>query len=239
MQTRRQPALGPKALAIAYLVCAIAPAGAQDAKSAYPAMAPLAPYLMANPADEIALAKSAAPPSIADEAEVLTLGSNGYETAVKGKNGFTCLVERGWAASFDDSVFWNPKNRSPICLNPAAVRSILPPYVERTQWVLAGVPVSDMIARTKAQLQAKTYLLPEAGSMSYMMSKQGYLNDRAGHWHPHVMFWVANADAASWGANLRDSPVFAGPMSPEPITIFFVPVKNWSDGTPDEMEKHQ
>jgi hypothetical protein len=184
------------------------------------------------------LARTAAPVSISGDAEVLTLSSHGYETAVKGKNGFVCLVERGWAASFDDPVFWNPKNRSPICLNPAAVRSVLPAYLERTQWVVAGVSKSVMLERTKAALAAKTYVLPEPGSMSYMMSKQGYLNDDAGHWHSHVMFWAANTDEAAWGANLDDSPVFAAQMNPEPITIYFIPVKKWSDGTPDEKDKH-
>jgi hypothetical protein len=218
---------------LALLICAIGAAGADDAKNPFPAMAPVAQYQMANPADEIALARSAAPPSISGDADVMTLGSKGYETAVKGNNGFVCLVERGWAASFNDSVFWNPRNRSPICLNPAAVRSVLPAYLERTQWVLAGVSRSAMLDRTKAALAAKTYVLPEAGAMSYMMSKQGHLNDRAGHWHSHVMFWVANTDAAAWGADVDDSPVLSGQMDPEPITIFFIPVKKWSDGTPD------
>jgi hypothetical protein len=222
------------ALGFAFVICAIAPASAQDTKDKYPAMAPLSQYLMPKPSDEIALARSAAPPSVSADADVLTLSTHGYETAVKGKNGFVCLVERGWAASFEDAVFWNPKNRSPICLNPAAVRSILPAYIERTEWVVAGVPKSVMIERTKAELAAKKYVLPEAGAMSYMMSKQGYLNDAAGHWHPHVMFWVANTDEAAWGANLDASPVFAAKMDPENITIYFVPVAKWSDGTPDK-----
>jgi hypothetical protein len=164
------------------------------------------------------------------------LSSHGYETAVKGKNGFVCLVERGWAANFEDMVFWNPKNRSPICLNAAAVRSILPAYFERTKWVIAGETKASMADRIKAELAAKTFVLPEPGAMSYMMSKQGYLNDAAGHWHPHVMFWVANMDEAAWGANLKESPIFAQQSDVEPITTYFVPVAKWSDGTPDKMK---
>jgi len=212
----------------------MASAGAEDKKNPYPAMAPLAQYMMATPAEEIALARTAAPPSIAGDAGVMVLGNHGYETAVKGKNGFVCIVERGWAANFEDTVFWNPKNRSPICFNAPAVRSVLPAYLERTQWVITGVSKSDMMSRTKAQLKAKNYVLPEPGAMSYMLSKQGYLNDAAGHWHPHVMFWVANSsDAAAWGENADGSPVLAQKMDPEPITIFFIPVKKWSDGTVD------
>src|SRR5271168_2966027 len=84
------------------LICATAPALAGDAQAAYPAMAPIGQYLMPSPADEIALARSAAPASVAGDADVLTLGGHGYEPAAKGKNGFVCMVWRSWTAGFDD-----------------------------------------------------------------------------------------------------------------------------------------
>jgi hypothetical protein len=49
---------------------------------------------MADRNAEIALARSAAPDAISRDAEVLVLGRNGYQTAVTGKNGFVCVVER-------------------------------------------------------------------------------------------------------------------------------------------------
>jgi hypothetical protein len=205
---------------------------AENAPTAYPAMAPLAQYLIASPAEEVAMARSAAPTSISDNAEVITLGVHGYETAAKGKNGFVCLVWRSWAADFDDPVFWNPKIRGPACLNPAAARSLIPGYLEKTQWALNGVSKSEMIARTKASIAANRFVLPEPGAMCYMMSKQGYLSDTDGHWHPHLMFFLAHTDAAAWGANLKGSPILAGQSDPEPITTYIVPVSSWSDGTP-------
>jgi hypothetical protein len=201
-------------------------------------MAPLRQYQVTSPADEVALARSAAPPSIAGDADVLTLGSHGYETAAKGKNGFVCLVERSWAAGFNDPEFWNPKLRAPICFNPAAVRTVLPSYLERTHWVLAGVSKSDMVARTKAALAANTFVMPEPGVMAFMLSKQGYLSDADGHWHPHLMFFLAHIDGAAWGANLDGSPIYAAQGDPEPVTTFIVPVTKWSDGTPSVMETH-
>src|SRR5215468_7177088 len=114
------------------------PAQSEAPKTAYPQMAPAEQYRIASREDEIALARSAAPPSISADAEVLVLGSRGYESAVKGKNGFVCFVERSWTAGFDDRQFWNPKLRAPNCFNPQAVRSVLPQYLERTTWVLAG-----------------------------------------------------------------------------------------------------
>src|SRR5262245_26398831 len=91
----------------------------QDATTPYPKMAPIEQYLMDRPAD-IALARSAAPDSISRDATILILGRQGYETAVQGKNGFVCMVGRGWGAAFDWAEFWNPKVRAPDCLNPQA-----------------------------------------------------------------------------------------------------------------------
>lgn len=233
---RRVRAIGP-VCGLAALIGAIGAPAADNTKAVYPAMAPISEYLMANQADEIALARSAAPASISDGADVLTLGSHGYETAAKGKNGFVCMVWRSWTAGFDDPQFWNPKLRAPVCLNAAAVRTVLPANDERTKWALAGVSRTDMLARTKAEVAENRFTLPAAGAMSYMMSKQGYLGDTVGHWHPHVMFFVARTDSAAWGANLGGSPVMDVQDDHDPTTTFFVLVPQWSDGTPAIMEK--
>src|ERR1700734_3354936 len=119
---------------------------AQEAKTPYPSMAPLDQYLMERGA-EITLARSAAPASISQDAEVMVLGRHGYETVAKGKNGFVCIVERSWTAGIDEPDFWNPKQRGPICLNPPAVRSYLPQTIMKTESILAG--------RSKAQLFAE------------------------------------------------------------------------------------
>jgi hypothetical protein len=224
--------------ALALLFGTIAPASAQaEDKTPYPSMAPVEQYRVASRSDEIALARSAAPASISGDAEVLVLGEHGYETAVKGKNGFVCLVERGWFAYFDDPVFWNPKIRGPDCLNPAAVSTVLPVNLEKTRWVLAGLSKAEMIARSKSSAAAKK--APAPGAMGFMMSKQGVLSDTDGHWHPHLMFFQRHTDVAGWGANLPDSPVLGVEGGPKEPTILFVPLGKWSDGTsapPMEMQ---
>src|SRR5437016_6774718 len=91
---------------------------AQNAATKYTKMVPVNQYLMADRAAEIALARTAAPKSISADAEVLVLARHGYETAVKGKNGFVCIVGRGWAAAAD-ADYWNPKVRVPMCVNAA------------------------------------------------------------------------------------------------------------------------
>ena len=217
------------------LVAGASPAFGQSASAAYPAMAPIAQYQSATREAEIALARSAAPPSISNEAEILVLGARGYETALSGKNGFVCIVERGWANDFDHAEFWSPKVRSPFCYNAAAARSVLPTYLKRTEWVLSGAPKAEMVKRTRAALAAKTIRPPETGSMCYMMSKDGYLNDDGGHWRPHLMYFLPRTEPALWGANLPGSPMMGTAGGLEPLTIFFAPVPNWSDGSPGPM----
>jgi hypothetical protein len=209
-------------------------AWALDAKTQYLSMAPLDQYLMADRNAEIALAKSAAPTSISRDATILVFEKNGYETAVEGKNGFTCLVERAWMSPMDSPEFWNPKMLGPICYNPAAVRTILPYTVNRTRLVLTGLSKAQIRENITAASAKNELPTPEAGAMSYMMSKEGNLGDSVGHWCPHLMFHSPKTEAASWGADLTGSPVLYNNQYrdfPEPEIIFMVRVLYWSDGT--------
>jgi hypothetical protein len=215
-----------------FFLAAISPAAAQAGKAQYPNMAPVAQYMPASSSAEITLARSAAPAAVSDKAEILVLGAHGFETAVKGTNGWVCYVARSWDNDIDHAEFWNPKTRGPMCLNPAAVRSFLPYSRQRAQWVLSGVSRADMIARTKAAIAAKKIKAPEAGAMSFMLSKNGYLGDNAGGpWHPHVMFWGPPVPGAEWGADVPGSPIISAPSDLMPFTMFFVLVRQWSDGT--------
>jgi hypothetical protein len=207
---------------------------AAAAATPYERMVPLKEYLM--PAgSEIALARSAAPAAISDKATVLTLDSQGYQTAVRGTNGFTCLVERSWGALFQSPDFWNPKIRVPICYNAAASRSVLAYTLRRTKFALAGDLKERILDEVRAAVARNEFPAPEPSAMSFMMSKDGYLADAenaGGHWHPHLMFHVPKVAGASWGANLPGSPVIVDPREiPEPQTIFMVTVSHWSDGT--------
>jgi hypothetical protein len=206
----------------------------EDRSTAYPSMASIEQYLMPDRNAEIALARSAAPGSISSDARILVLGWRGYETAIEGKNGFVCMVERSWMSPFNSAEFWNTKVRVPVCFNPAAARSILPITINRTELVLAGRTKAQMIDSIKAGFDNKGLPLPEAGAMCYMMSRAGYLNDSLGHYVPHLMFYFPLTDKSSWGADLPDSPVTLNPQfrdGPEPITEFVISVGKWSDGT--------
>src|SRR5579862_5010565 len=181
----------------------------QDSKTPYPSMATLDQYLMERNA-EIAMARSAAPEAISRDADVLVLGRHGYETAVKGKNGFVCVVERGWMGPFDGELaanFWNPKLRGPVCFNPPAARSILPMTYKRTEMVLAGESKAQIIEGIKIFIKQKLPPL-EPGAMSYMMSEEQYLTDDGPpNWMAHVMIYTPLMHGAVWGADLPGSPV--------------------------------
>ena len=203
---------------------------AQVATTTYQSMAPIDQYLMADQGAEIALARSAAPESIARDAEVLVLRRHGFETAVKGKNGFVCIVGRGWTSA-PDAEFWSPKVRVPMCVNAAAARSYLLRITRITELALAGrtfAQVNDAIAATIARKELPAM---ESGAMCYMMSKQGYGGDSTPHWPSHLMFFYSDIDPAIWGPNLPGSPVIAVADPMEHLTQFVIPTQKWSDGT--------
>ncbi len=201
-----------------------------EVKLLYPTMAPIAQYRMDRDA-EIALARTAAPASISRDAEIMVMGEKQYEIAVKGTNGFVCLVGRAFTGPLTNPEYWNPKNRSPACLNPPAARSVLPFYLKEAEMVLAGFSKSKIDEGIKSALDKKELGAPESGSMTYMLSKEAYLTDRGGHNLAHLMVELPLIAPAAWGADQADSPVFSASFAPVPMIEFNIPMGQWSDGT--------
>lgn len=239
MRKRKIEMVALAVFVLAALLYATRPIQAQASEThSYAAMAPVDAYLMADVNSEIALARSGAPASISDAAEVMVLGRNGYTTAAKGSNGFLCIVERSWGAETDDAEFWNPKIRAPICFNPAAARSVADIYLMKTKLVLQGKSKAEIVQGLSMALDKKDLPALEPGAMCYMTSKQQYLNDQGMSWHPHLMFFVAGDAAKSWGANLTGSPLMAADAPEERVTTFMVWVGEWSDGTAGPAMTH-
>jgi len=225
-----------KIIALAFALQIILPAAgrqavAQPEKAAYTAMPPLDQYLISDEKSEIALARSAAPSSISDGAQVMVLERDGYKTAVKGTNGFLCIMERSWGQSTDHAEFWNPRMRAPHCFNAQATRSFAPIYLMKTRLVLAGKSRSEIAQAIAAALDKKELPALEPGAMAYMMSKQQYLNDRDKAWHSHAMFFSPGDMTKSWAADDPNSPVIVANDLEERVTILFVLADKWSDGT--------
>jgi hypothetical protein len=152
--------------------------------------------------------------------------------AVKGRNGFVCIVGRGWTSA-PDSEFWNPKVRVPMCVNAAAARSYLLRIAKITELALAGHTLAQVNEAVEAAIARKELPPMESGAMCYMMSKQGYGGDTAPHWPSHLMFFYSDMDPAIWGANLPGSPIIAVADPMEHLTQFVIPTQKWSDGTDD------
>jgi hypothetical protein len=223
-------------MALVVVLSSSASAYAQaPANDPYPTMAPVSQYLMPRDA-EIEMARSAGPASISASAEVLVLTNSGYVVAVKGSNGWVCFVGRMWTAGFDDPEFWNPKGRGPACLNPPAVQSVLPQYLARTKWALAGDTREEIAKKAQAAYADHQFTDPAPASFAFMLSKEGYLNDGvAGPWRPHVMPFVAYDQLATWAAGFKGSPILGPGVSTfrryEPVTIVIL-APFWSDGSP-------
>jgi hypothetical protein len=220
---------------LAALLGAAGPAQAQhvkahDAAPPYPSMAPIAEYRMDRDA-EIALARTAAPASISRDAEIWVLGAKNFELAVHGTNGFVCVVGRAFARPLTNPEFWNPKNRSPICFNPPAARSLWPYALKEAGMALAGATKEQITEAIRAAVANKELGAPEMGSMAYMMSRQAYLTDRGSHNLAHVMFELPRDGV------LKDTPDFVS-WDPAPVIEFNVPVGQWSDGTLVVAGKH-
>lgn len=220
------------ALLFASNVTAYVQAAANDP---YATMAPVSQYLMPRAA-EIEMARSAAPPSISANAEVLVLTKSGYVVAAKGSNGWVCIVGRMWTAGLDDPEFWNPKGRGPACLNPLAVQSVLPFYLARTKWALAGDTREEIAKRSQAGYADHQFTDPAPGSFALMLSKEGYLNDGVkGPWRPHVMPFIALDQLNTWAAGFKGSPILSPATATfrryEPVTIVIL-APFWSDGSP-------
>jgi hypothetical protein len=193
------------------------------------------PYLMPSEQQEIALARSAAPPAISMHATVMVLTARGYVTKVKGSNGFVCVVTRSWdsAGKPNQPNFWDPRISVPKCYNPAAARTLLTEnLLMKTRWVVAGASQAEIVTRVKAAWAAGKIEEDPAGAMSYMMSKRSWgVGGSPGAWRPHLMFYFPVGKVPDLGANLGGVPVVSGAEDDHTVTVnVLVPI--WSDGSP-------
>lgn len=219
---------------------ALSLAGVSTVVAALPLIAQQAPditpYLMSNRAEEIALARSAAPSDVTRKATVLVLTPKGYTEAALGTNGFTCLVLRSFTATPGDKNFWNPRVKGPACFNPPASHTVLPAMLAQVDWMLTGATAADLNARIKKAYAEKRFTVPAAGAMAYMLSPEQYLSDDDPHrWMPHLMFYYDRAlTGATFGAGGYHAPIIdASTDDPNaPVQVIFIPLRAWSDGTP-------
>jgi hypothetical protein len=192
----------------------------------YPA---LSEYLMQQD-EEVALAKSAAPSNISDQATIKVLTANGYKLIHEGENGFVCMVMRGWSAptytpaQFRDLVY-DPKVLAPICFDPLASRTVMPYYELRSKLGMEN-KTTDQIAQGIEAAYARGELPKREGvSFAYMWSADQNLASGVGHWHPHMMVFSPYYKNSMLGANAFGSPLPAvSDDEGTPFAVVVIPV---------------
>jgi hypothetical protein len=141
---------------------------------------------------EVALARTAAPAAVSRKATVMVLTERGFETAVKGTNGVTCVVNRS-----------HPQSLEPHCFDAEGSATILPMELKRTELLREGKSPAEIDREIAAGLLDGTYRLPRRPAMSYMMSPEQVLYSdegrKVGRWKPHLMIYYPHLASADLG----------------------------------------
>ena len=145
---------------------------------------------------EIALARSAAPPSISARARVLAFTDSGFVVADSGSNGVTCVVDRSW-----------PQSLEPHCYDAEGTASILPQSLRRTELAHRGEREEEIDRDVAAGLATGRFRIPRRPALTYMMSAAQVLYDdngrRVGAWRPHLMVYYPYLTNAELGLASR------------------------------------
>ena len=214
-----------KIVMISFIICFAADIAFAEAPK-YPSVDK---YLMPQDA-EIALARSAAPSNISGGATIKVLTKSGFSVVREGKNGFVCMVMRGWSAptytpaQFRDLVY-DPTVRAPICFDPVASRTVMLYYELRSKLGMEG-KTPDQIAEGIQAAYARGKLPKREGvSFAYMWSADQNLGGGVGHWHPHIMVFSPYYENSMLGGNEFGAPLpIVTDDAGTPFTVVVIPV---------------
>ena len=141
---------------------------------------------------EIALARSAAPAAVSQDATVMVLTERGFEVAVQGTGGVTCVVNRS-----------HPESLEPHCFDAEGSATVLPMELRRTELLRDGRSTEEIDSEIAAGLLSGKYRLPRRPAMSYMMSREQVLYSdegrNVGRWQPHLMIYYPHLSSADLG----------------------------------------
>ncbi|MEX2151972.1 MAG: hypothetical protein WD825_01460 [Gemmatimonadaceae bacterium] len=136
-------------------------------------------------AEEVALARSAAPSSISANARVLALTDTGYALIAAGSSSVTCVVNRSWDRSVE-----------PHCYDPEGAATVMQIELRRNYLRHIGTAEDEISEELALGLMSGKYRLPSRPALTYMMSAQQVLYDDtgkyAGKWRPHLMIYYPN-----------------------------------------------
>lgn len=154
------------------------------------------PRLLLPPSEEIALARSAAPPSVAGAARVWIFSSGRYVVADSGASSVQCYVGRGWPGALE-----------PHCFDEEGARTIMPIEMRQSEMLHQGIAADSVQHAIATGIASGKFRLPQRPAMSWMQSAAQVLYDddgsRVGAWKPHIMIYYPylTTQAIGTGAN--------------------------------------
>lgn len=142
---------------------------------------------------ETALALSAAPPYIANDASVYVLDAAGVIRSREGSNGFACFVERDY----------DPRVLYPVCYDPEGTRSLLPVSIRKSELLQQHKSKGEVEVDIAEGFHTGRFRPPAQISVAYALSKDGRsltTDGRIVGATPHVRFYAPYVQAADVGA---------------------------------------
>lgn len=164
--------------------------------------------------DELRLALSAGPLTVSRDADAWVMGDGGFRKAVEGTNGWACLVVR--AAG-------NKEQLAPHCLNPQAVKSVLPAFLREAELQARGMAARDIDTEIRRQFASGELALPSGPAYAYMLSEGQRLGASGGNFRPHFMLYVPYVTNEDIGGDpSRMQFPFVGPYENHPLSTVVV-----------------
>ncbi len=211
----RPPRLLARVITTGALLLLIAPAHAHAQRTPLPLL---------DPAEEAALARSAATADISDHADVWVLAEDGFRLHARGTNGWTCLVERD-----------HPESLAPIYYDPEGTRTLVPGVRRIEQLRAAGLPYRAAVDSVEALYVTGALAEPERPVYTTMLSRGQRLHatpegPAVGAWRPHVMIFhpAFSNEAMALPEGGSVTVTHLGRI----FNYLVVPVAAWSDGSP-------
>jgi hypothetical protein len=163
------------------------------------------------PAIQIALAESAAPPSVGQGSTVYVLGPTGYTKARDGKNGFTCLISR----QRRDTV-------EPECFDAEGTATVLPLRLFVEAQRAGGISEAEISEAVEAGYRSGKFSAPRRPGLVYMLSDHNYVfspeRQEIIHFPGHLMFYAPYATEKEVGSG-PGAPFIVAPGTPHALMI--------------------
>ena len=177
-------------MTVILLLLAASPGTARDFSS----------YMMPK-SEELKLAATAAPSTVTRNASYYVLTDRGFQLEVRGDNGWHCFVERAFFLRTSNGEDYDTSVRAPHCINTEGAATRMQDVFLQARLALEGLDQQAIQAAVNAAYESGSLRPPTGLAMTYMMSPQQWLGESAGHWYPHLMFWIPYLENSEVGGN--------------------------------------